>query len=91
MTNAQTRKMIAAAGKLPWKEFVCTYVALATSRKPIEGRQVKKAGKRWVIYFMGVPMFAPMTAQMAYSWFERTPGLVGVMREADELRVFALS
>lgn len=91
MTNAQTQKMIAAAATLGWKDFVCTYVALATSRKAADGRQLKKTDGGWVLYFMGSAMFAPMTAETAYSWFQRTPGLVSLMRDADDLRAFAKS
>lgn len=91
MTNAQTQKMIGLAPKLAWKAFVATYVALATSRKSVEGYTVKAAGNLWEIRYNDVALFAPMTAEIAYTWFERTAPLRALQQDADNLRTYILS
>lgn len=91
MTNAQTQKMIAAASKLSWKTFVATYAALATSRKATEGYTVVAVSNLWEIRFNGVALFAPMTADVAYTWFERTAPLRALQQDADSLRTYILS
>jgi hypothetical protein len=80
-----TRRMVEAAKTMGWKDFVCHYVATATAKKPVRGHAVRRAGNLWELTFNGVADMAPMTAEVAYSWFERLP-LLALSREADDVR-----
>ena len=75
---------------MPWQMFVCTYVAAKTVKVAHAGYSVRQIGTddAWELTFGGAPLYPPMTARIAYSWFERLP-LVTLSREADEIRMRA--
>lgn len=89
MKTTQTTKWASKALNTGWHEFVCLYVAHKTARKEAHGYRLRRAGEQWELLLVGTPVFAPMSASTAYSWFIRTMGLCGIAREADELRIKA--
>ncbi len=88
LTKAQTRKLLARALKVQWHTFVCEAVATMTAKNDRNGYTVRAAGDLWEICFMGRPQYAPMTASVAYGYFQRTT-LLPLSQDADNLRTLA--
>lgn len=81
-----SKPVIAAARRMGWKEFIAWHIARVTARRPHEGYSVAIVeGGLVELRFGGIALYAPMTPETAYSWFERCP-LVTLSRDADEIR-----
>ena len=83
-------KRAGMARTMPWHEFVCTHVAMATAKEPVAGYTARAVTGGWELCFMGSAQFPPMSASTLYSWFERLP-LITASRAADEFRYTALT
>jgi hypothetical protein len=87
MTKSQTRKLIATATTTERKTWLARAL-VAMTRRPFDGYQVKRVGKRFLMTFADLPLASDLDAEGLFEWAFRTR--LGVLiREADDLRMFA--
>jgi hypothetical protein len=83
------QQLLTPARAQSWKPFVADYVVAMTRTKgnrELSGEyQVKHTTDGYLIYFGTTTSYAPMTADILYSWMQRLP-LKYYADQADSLR-----